>query len=117
MSKVAIVGCRNYSNYDEFKNYIKDWEKSNGPISVIISAGASGADNLAEKYAKEYKIEIIIHKADWAEQGRAAGPIRNTKIVNDCDTLIAFPSSSSKGTWDSVKKAKYAKKNVTIYKI
>ncbi len=115
--KVGIVGCRKYSNYEEFKNKIDIWEKINGSISTIISGGATGADSLAEKYAQENNIELIIHEAEWDKYGNKAGPIRNTLIVNDCDKLIAFPSKSSRGTWDSVIKAKNADKDVTVYTI
>ena len=123
---VAIVGCRKYSNYQEFtlpckglpqQKYLSKFIKINGSISTIISGGASGADSLAEKFANENKIKLVVYKANWQKYGRSAGPIRNTLIVKDCDVLIAFPSKSSRWAWDSVKKAKKARKNVTIYKI
>jgi predicted Rossmann fold nucleotide-binding protein DprA/Smf involved in DNA uptake len=33
-------------------------------ISTIISGGAIGADKLAERYALQYNIKIIIYKPD-----------------------------------------------------
>ena len=123
---VGIVGCRNFKDYELFKNKVQQWELDNGNIDRIISGGATGADALAERYAKEFQKEPVIYKPKWKYYDeklgklvydRTAGLTRNTLIVNDSDKLIAFPSDASKGTWDSVKKAKDAGKDVTIYKI
>jgi len=99
------------------KKCIGEWINENEEISNIISGGATGADSLAEKYATDNDIPITIHKADWDKFGKSAGPKRNTLIVNGCDSLIAFPSKSSRGTWDSVRKAKKANKKVKIFTI
>lgn len=117
INTVGIVGCRKFKDYDIFKEKIQEWIIENGQINKIISGGASGVDSLAEQYATEFDIELVIHKPDWDKYGNAAGPKRNTLIVNDSDKLIAFPSKSSKGTWDSVRKAKKVNKEVTIYNI
>jgi hypothetical protein len=115
---LAIVGCRNYSEYSQFKDKMNEWVQNNNiNITTIVSGGATGADSLAEKYANENGIPMIIHNADWKKHGKAAGPMRNTLIVNECDMLIAFPSKNSKGTWNSVNKAKTQTKHVTIFNI
>lgn len=61
---------------------------------------------MAERYAKEHGHKLKIFKAEWNKYGLKAGPIRNTKIVEYCDILIAFPSKKGKGTQDSIRKAK-----------
>lgn len=114
---VAIVGCRRFKNYELFKEKIQEWEKINGEITMIVSGGASGADSLAEKYAKEFNKGIMIYKPNWDLYKKAAGILRNTDIINNSDKVIAFPSKMSVGTWDSVNKAKKAGKEVTIYNI
>jgi len=114
---VAIVGCRKFKNYDMFKQKVHEWEKINGKITMIVSGGATGADSLAERYASENHIGISIFKPDWIKFGKAAGIMRNTDIVNGSNKLIAFPSKTSVGTWDSINKAKKAGKDVTIYSI
>lgn len=60
--KVAIVGSRNFNNYDLLKQTI---EKLDFSVTQIISGGAKGADSLAEQWAKEFNIPIIIHKPEW----------------------------------------------------
>ena len=114
---VGIVGCRKFKNYELFKKKVQEWEKLNGKITMIVSGGATGADSLAERYAIEHNIGISIYKPDWIKFGKAAGIMRNTDIVNSSNRLIAFPSKSSVGTWDSINKAKKAGKDVMLYNV
>lgn len=55
IKRIVIAGCRDYTNYDEAKEYIdfclSNIRKENKII--IISGGAKGADALGERYAKE----------------------------------------------------------------
>ena len=62
-SVVGIVGCRKFDDYDLFKQKIIEWINKNGPIDKIVSGGATGADSLAERYAKDNSIEGEIVKA------------------------------------------------------
>jgi hypothetical protein len=104
---VALVGSRDYHNYQEFSSLIdktlKEWSLE-GEI-VIVSGGAKGADALAEKYAKERKYGLHVFSADWKKFGLSAGPKRNSQIVDIATHMIAFPSDESKGTYDSLQKA------------
>ena len=123
--KVAIVGCRSYNNYPYFKEKIEEWIQKNGKIDVIVSGGATGIDSLAEKYADDNHIPKIIYsvpKEDWHKIGDIAGPLRNTKIINELSEVstchvIAFPSKKSKGTYDTIRKANNKKIPITIYNI
>lgn len=92
---VGICGSRDYDNYDYFKKIINNWIEKYGKIDKIVSGEAPGIDLLAEKYAKESNIPIIIHNAEWSKYNKKAGPIRNTKIVNDATHLIDCPSINS----------------------
>lgn len=53
--KVAVIGSRTYTDYEEVKRTLKRI-----PISEIISGGADGADKLGEQYAKENNIPTKI---------------------------------------------------------
>lgn len=76
MIKLAIVGSRNYTNYPQFVNYLESaltyWTITSSDILGIISGGAQGADRMAEKWARENNIPIIIFKPDWTKWGKAA---------------------------------------------
>lgn len=99
--KLAIVGYRDFHDYETLCNHVNEWRKEiemDKKITHIISGGASGVDKLAEKYAKDNNINIIIHYPDWKKYGKNAGPLRNKLIVNDATHLIAFVHENSKGT-------------------
>lgn len=96
---IAIVGSRSYNNYEEFKelifSYISiDILKQKG----IVSGGAMGVDNMAERLSVEFSIPIKVYKADWRNLGKRAGYVRNEYIVNDSELVLAFWDFASKGT-------------------
>jgi ABC-type sugar transport system substrate-binding protein len=104
MSRVAIVGSRDWTNEAAVRSAVDDI-----PIDgVLVSGGARGVGSIAEYRAKERGLKTDIYKADWENLGKAAGMIRNLAIVNNCDKLIAFWDGQSKGTMDTVRKAKAA---------
>jgi hypothetical protein len=98
--RVGVVGSRYFVDYNQLST-----ELNKHNISSIVSGGAQGADALAERYADEYQIPITIHRADW-RIGSSAGPQRNKLIVDDVEMIIAFLAKDSKGTRDTIKKAK-----------
>lgn len=85
-----------------------------GGISEIISGGAAGADALGERYATAEKIPLTVIIADWQKHGKAAGPMRNTEIVERADQIIAIWDGQSTGTADTIRKAKAQGKEVMI---
>jgi len=107
--KLGIVGSRTFNDYDKLKQVLS--EKL--PF-VLISGGAEGADSLAERFADENKLEKVIHLPNWNGEGKAAGFIRNARIVEDCDELVAFWDGVSRGTRDTIRKARKKGISVTI---
>jgi hypothetical protein len=110
--KVAVIGSRTFDDYELVKETLSTFT-----ISLLVSGGAKGADSLGERYANENNITTLIFKPDWKKHGPAAGPIRNTDIVNNADTIIAFWNGESRGTKDSITKAEKLGKEVIIIKI
>lgn len=98
--KVIIAGSRNYSDYDTLKKMCDSALVNNlgqPDVEVVVVSGhAPGADTLGERYAKERGLEVEIYPADWGKNGRAAGPIRNKKMAEVADALIAFPKAGDK---------------------
>lgn len=109
---VAIVGGRDFDDYELFKKHVSG-EKIK--INSIISGGARGTDTLAERYAKEIGVPVKIYLPDWKKYGTAAGPIRNKQIVDSADCVIAFWDEKSPGTRSSLKIAEDLKKPLTIF--
>lgn len=114
--KVAIVGDRNFLDYEYFSKIIDLYREKYG-ISFIYSGGANGTDSLAERYAKEHQISYTVFMAEWSKYGKRAGPRRNLKVVECCDIMIAFLAEHSKGTRNAIDLANKLGKRVLIINI
>lgn len=108
--KVAVIGSRNFSDYNKLKTVLDEVSV----ITQIVSGGARGADTLAERYAKLHNIPTLIHKPEWNKYGKAAGMIRNKLIIEHADLVIAFWDGSSPGTKHSIKLCEKTNKKVQI---
>lgn len=56
-------------------------DRTGEPITELVVGDASGADELARAWAAQNHILITALVADWITYGKAAGPIRNQRIV------------------------------------
>ena len=85
MKKIAIVGSRNFNNFDLMNKVVfQDYIEKNGLYAedvMIISGGANGADKLAEKLAQLRGYKLVVFKADWNKYGKKAGMIRNSILL------------------------------------
>lgn len=97
-------------------------------VTDLVEGCARGADRMAEQWALNYtEVPITIHHypAEWGKYPKAAGPIRNSKMLKGehCttvdtgdhvdappDIVVAFHRNlnQSKGTGDMVRKARSA---------
>ena len=97
--KLAIIGSRNFQDYKLLKSKCDFFlGRSFDNEIVIISGGAKGADQLAERYARENNMELQVFKADWDAHGRSAGMKRNLVVQRECTHVIAFWDGKSPGT-------------------
>lgn len=111
--KLAVVGSRTFTDYRLLKRKL-NWLREYVQIESIISGGAKGADSLAESYSIRYGISFIKILPDWKKYSKSAGPARNTEIIKRCDFVLAFWDGKSKGTLDSINKAKKLNKEVIV---
>ena len=74
-------------------------------IDAVIHGDPLGADRFAGGWARLRGIEEIPFPADWAAHGRAAGPIRNKRMLDEGrpDLVVAFPGG--RGTANMVQQA------------
>ena len=114
--KLAIVGCRDYRNKEEFIFLMNTFFK-NQDITKIVSGGASGTDLMAKNYAQERGIAYKEFPANWNQYGKAAGPIRNKEIVDYSDKVVAFWDMQSRGTKSTIEIAKQQDKMLCIFVI
>ena len=114
ITKIAVVGSRGFDDYALFKEVMDGYLDKVG-TAAFVSGGASGADTLAEQYAKENDIDVIVFKPEWKRYGKRAGYIRNEQIWEEADCGIAFWDGKSKGTQHSFKLAKKFDKELVVY--
>ncbi|MCD8296694.1 MAG: DNA-processing protein DprA [Prevotella sp.] len=100
---VGIVGTRKATDYDGFKKLVSPYRKF---ITGIVSGGAKGIDTLAKRLAQEWDIPFEEFLPDYTFYGRQATLIRNSQIVDASDRILAFPASDSRGTLDTISKAR-----------
>lgn len=106
--KVIIAGTRDFADYELLKekcDAILQNRRDDSNI-VIVSGTARGADRLGERYARERGYRIERYPADWDRDGNSAGPIRNTKMADNANALIAFWDGKSRGTMNMIDTAK-----------
>ena len=99
---VAVIGSRNFADYALVEATLSALPK----LSQVVSGGAKGADSLAQRYAEQHQIPLLVFKPDWSQFGRGAGVVRNRQIVEAAEHLIAFWDGVSKGTASSIKLAR-----------
>lgn len=112
---LAIIGSRDFSDYDFMRVNIKALLGTLPHIQFIVSGGAKGADSLSERVAEDFCLSHRHIPAEWSKYGRAAGPLRNQKIIDEADVVAAFPLGESKGTQDGIRKTKMAGKQVFVF--
>lgn len=81
------------------------------PVEDILIVGhARGIDSVCERYwVDDLQGAALVVPAMWNTHGRAAGPIRNSRMVKFQPVVVgAFPSAAGSGTQDMMKKVRVA---------
>ena len=79
--KVAVIGGRDFNDYDKAKKSLDNILKFVDEDIEIISGGAKGADAVGEKYAAEFGYPVKKFPADWDKFGKKAGYLRNKQMA------------------------------------
>ena len=119
MIRFIVAGSRDFNDYELLKSEMDAILRFYDIKTevTIISGGCRGADALGERYARENGIPLEIFEAEWDKYGRAAGPIRNEKMVEYSNAVICFWDNKSRGTFSLIKLANKHKKPIKIIKI
>lgn len=101
MEGLSNLICQYSIHYQENDNWL--------PSDIeIISGMASGVDSVAVDFAACNWMKTHEYLADWEKYGKAAGPIRNKRMLLEGrpDLVVAFPGG--RGTMNMIKLAKEA---------
>lgn len=105
-----VVGSRTFKDYDFLSSKLDNLLINKDKVT-IVSGGAIGADSLAEKYALDNDLPLVIFRANWNRDGNAAGYLRNARMHEYISQFkdrgcIAFWDGTSKGTMHNFSLAK-----------
>lgn len=117
---LAVVGSRKILEYHHVKSAMATYYRGLGFLRkkvILVSGGALGVDSLAERFATEHGLDMIVIEADWDKYEEDAGFLRNTSIVNIADDVIAIYDGKSTGTLDSIRKANINKKLYATFEV
>ncbi|AGO83199.1 hypothetical protein pdul_cds_949 [Pandoravirus dulcis] len=111
--RVAVVGGRDFGAYDVLERCLDALADERGPITTIVSGGARGADAMAADYARRRGIALIEFRPDYAacrtpQERRRAPLLRNADIIAGAGVVVAFWDGRSRGTADSIARARRA---------
>ena len=125
--RVMICGSRTFNDYAMLSKHVLmalgerniTFEDYN---VIIISGKAKGADELGERFAREYDLGVEEYPAKWNDltvepckikynkwgkpYNCLAGINRNTDMINVSDLIIMFHDGKSNGTLDDLNKCK-----------
>ena len=94
---IIVCGDRNWTNVESIRRVLSYFPAD----TVVIEGGARGADRIAAGVARSLGMHVREFPANWTGQGRAAGPVRNKRMLAEQPAqVLAFHSDieKSKGT-------------------
>lgn len=88
-ARILLTSSREFSDrslmikaFKEAIFYIGSQYKKEKVNVTLVQGGARGGDRLGISVASAFKWAVETHLADWDEHGKAAGMIRNKKMVD-----------------------------------
>lgn len=107
--RLLVCGGRNYADWVKVQNVLTPYFETHAHEMIVIEGGATGADTLARKWARNKGIHVATVEANWnwwREIGavKRAGYARNLAMTYlEPHKVVAFPGGN--GTANMVKLA------------
>ncbi len=81
--RLLVCGSRNWSSQAQYHR-VADEILGIGP-SLVMHGGAMGADECADLCCRTppETIPLLVFRANWEADGKAAGPVRNARMLAD----------------------------------
>lgn len=110
MIKILVCGGRDFCDWNYLDQTLTVITQSLQPHTdniQIIHGNANGADWLAKAWAISKNISQKPYPANWKQNGKKAGPIRNQEMIDDnIDLTLVVAFKGGTGTKDMVQRAK-----------
>ena len=107
--RVLVCGGRDYADRAAVFGALDAVRQRTSPGALqVIQGGAGGADALARAWCRIMRVPCVTEPAEWERHRKAAGPIRNQKMIDTYapELVLAFPGG--RGTADMVSRAENA---------
>ena len=91
--KLLVSGSRTATTKEDEKRLTAAIEKIQP--AEIMTGGASGADQIAENWAKQKGIPTTTVKPDYKKYGKAATHIRNVQLIAMSDAVLCYYASET----------------------
>ncbi len=103
--RVIVAGSRGFTleDYEVVENACL---MSGYWYTVVLSGKADGVDALGERFAARIGVPVEPYPADWKRLGNTAGRIRNVRMAENADALVAVWDGSSPGTKHMIETAR-----------
>jgi predicted polyphosphate/ATP-dependent NAD kinase len=102
--RVVVTGGRHYGNRPAVFAALDALAKAHGSL-FVMEGGSTGADKFAREWRQSRLHPGKTYRADWETHHKAAGPIRNGRMLaeGEPDEVLVFPGGA--GTADMVAQA------------
>ena len=117
MFKVIICGSRHFDNKELLFERCNFFLQNKSDIQIVSGAQRTylkdqkryiGADYFGEQYAEHKEYSLQRFPANWDRDGRSAGPLRNARMADYADAVLAFWDGKTRGTNNMLALAKMA---------
>ena len=119
-TKVLVTGSRDLKDYQTVYDALDEIYVQKSPL-IVIHGAARGADSFADSWAVfRANVTPVRVLADWENDGRAAGPIRNSRMLElNPDIVLAFfqEGAGNYGTRHMTKLARESGYEVKAYTV
>lgn len=93
-TKIAITGGADYQDHQRVWTAL-DKARARHPDMILLHGGTpSGAEHIADCWARNRKVTVIVFRPDWARHAKAAPFKRNDKLLEQLPAgLLHFPGT------------------------
>ncbi len=102
--RVLVCGGRNYVDSSTVWGELDSLRRKH-EFLFVIQGGAHGADQIAREWCMSRKQGFLTVDAEWEAHGKAAGPIRNQKMIDLYNPALVLAFPGGRGTADMVRRA------------
>lgn len=112
--RVVVCGSRSWRDWSALEAALTRLPRG----SQVVHGDARGADRMAGSVAERLGHYVARMPAEWERYGRSAGMRRNEQMLTCVkpDLVIAFWDGASRGTRDTIERARRAGIRVRVYR-